>query len=175
MRINVIGTSGSGKSTFSKRLSEKLDIPYIEMDALYWGPDWRNHPEEIFSARVAQALQQEDWILDGNYNSRTQLKWDRAQIVVWIDYSFPRTLFQAIRRALTRIITKRELWAGTGNKESLRKLFSKDSIVLWTMTTYKKNRKKYLSIMRDPRYAHIRFIRIRSPREMESCLLSWGS
>ncbi|MBT4141869.1 MAG: adenylate kinase, partial [Chloroflexi bacterium] len=30
MRINVIGTSGSGKSTFSKQLAQKLDCPYIE-------------------------------------------------------------------------------------------------------------------------------------------------
>ena len=34
MRINVIGTAGSGKSTFSKRVAEKLDIPCIEIEEL---------------------------------------------------------------------------------------------------------------------------------------------
>jgi len=46
MRINVIGTSGSGKSSFSKRLAEKLDVPYIELDALHWKPNWTESTDE---------------------------------------------------------------------------------------------------------------------------------
>ena len=46
MRINVIGTSGSGKSSFSKRLAEKLDVPYIELDALHWKPNWTKSTDE---------------------------------------------------------------------------------------------------------------------------------
>ena len=38
-RIAVIGTSCSGKTHFSKRLAACLDIPHVELDALYWGPD----------------------------------------------------------------------------------------------------------------------------------------
>ena len=44
MKINVVGTSGSGKSTLARQLAERLDVPYIEMDRLYWRPEWRERP-----------------------------------------------------------------------------------------------------------------------------------
>lgn len=47
MKVNVIGTSGSGKSTLAKRIAAELDIPYIEMDRLYWCPDWQGTPDAI--------------------------------------------------------------------------------------------------------------------------------
>lgn len=42
-RINVVGTSGSGKSTFGRQLSQQICAPYIEMDALFWQPNWKKH------------------------------------------------------------------------------------------------------------------------------------
>ncbi|STR39392.1 DNA topology modulation protein [Klebsiella michiganensis] len=38
MKINVVGTSGVGKSTLARRLAQELSLPYIEMDVLYWLP-----------------------------------------------------------------------------------------------------------------------------------------
>lgn len=86
-------------------------------------------------------------------------------------YSFTRTLFQAIKRALKRSLTQEELWEGTGNRESLRRsFFSKESIIWWMITTYSGVRLKYEACMKDPKYAHIHFIRLRSPRETENFL-----
>ena len=39
-----------------------------------------------------------DWVLDGNYTRTTSIKWKEVDMVIWIDYSFLRTLFQAIHR-----------------------------------------------------------------------------
>ena len=39
MKINVVGTSGVGKSTLARRLAQELSLPYIEMDVLYWLPE----------------------------------------------------------------------------------------------------------------------------------------
>ena len=47
-RINVVGTSGSGKSHFSSRLAAKLGVPYIEMDAVFWLPNWQHLELEDF-------------------------------------------------------------------------------------------------------------------------------
>ena len=60
MRINVIGTSGSGKSTLAKRIAEKLDIPYIELDELFWKPNWTESTDEEFFPKVARAVSGED-------------------------------------------------------------------------------------------------------------------
>ncbi|PNH82447.1 shikimate kinase [Vibrio diazotrophicus] len=168
-RINVIGTSGSGKSTFSRLLANKLKYPYLEMDAIFWKPDWQESTDEEFFANLTESLSGEKWVLDGNYNRTAQIKWGRADTIIWVDYSFSRTLYQAVKRALTRIVTKQELWGKAGNVESFRKSFlSKDSIILWTLKTYKSNRIRYTELLCDPRYTHIEFVRITSPKKAKA-------
>ena len=39
-RILVMGSSGSGKSTFARRLSGITGIPMVSIDALFWKPGW---------------------------------------------------------------------------------------------------------------------------------------
>ncbi len=118
MRVNIIGTSGSGKSTLARRLSDKLAIPYVEMDALFWLKDWQERTDADFFQRLENALGPENWVLDGNYNRTRDIKWRNVDVVIWVDYSFSRTLFQAVRRAFLRAWRKEELWSGTGNKGS---------------------------------------------------------
>ena len=172
MKINVVGTSGSGKSTFAKALGQTLNYPYIEMDALFWGKNWSMPEDEVFFKKLEQALQMNDWVLDGNYTRTTSIKWKEVDMVIWIDYSFLRTLFQAIHRAISRAITGEELWPGTGNREHFRTLFTKESIVLWSIKSYGKNKRNYTQIMKDPTYKHIQFIRLRNPRQRSAFLKS---
>lgn len=170
-RINVIGTSGAGKSTFCKRLAQGLNYPYIEMDKIFWEPNWKWPSDEKFFSKLKSALNQETWVLDGNYTRTVPIKWEKVDLIIWLDYSFPRTLIQAIKRAILRSLTKEELWEGTGNRESFRKSFlSKESIIWWTITTHKKNRLKYESYLVDPKFSHLKFIRLRSHAEAEKFL-----
>ncbi len=118
---------------------------------------------------MADRLRAEYWVLDGNYNRTAEIKWSRVDTIVWVDYSFTRTLFQAVKRALVRTVTKQELWGKTGNVESFRKSFlSKDSIILWTLKTYSKNRSRYAELLNDPTYSHIKFVRITSPKKAKA-------
>ncbi|MBB1580650.1 adenylate kinase [Serratia sp. OS31] len=168
MKINVVGTSGSGKSTVARQLAAKFALPHIELDKLFWRPQWQGAPDDEFLAQLAQALAaaESGWVLDGNYSRTKTIKWESVDWVVWVDYGFCRTLFQAVRRAATRAWQDTELWPGTGNRESFRRsFFSRDSIVLWTIKTYRKNRAGYLADMNDARYRHIRFIQLRSPEQ----------
>lgn len=144
MKINIIGTSGSGKSTFGRRIAEALAIPYIEMDRLYWRANWQGTPDDEFLATLEKALAASpDWVLDGNYNRTRDVKWRDVDLVVWIDRGFIRTLWQAVTRASRRAWHKQELWPGTGNRESFRRSFlSKDSIIIWTIKTWRSNRKR---------------------------------
>lgn len=54
-RVNVKGTSGSGKSTFGRELARRLAVPYVELDALHHGPNWTEAAPEEFRARVREA------------------------------------------------------------------------------------------------------------------------
>lgn len=173
LRVSVVGTSGSGKSTFARRLAAKMNAPHIELDQLYWGPGWSEPADDVFFPKIEAALSGDTWVIDGNYKRTQPIKWARVQLVIWLDYPLPLTLYRVTTRALSRILTRRELWPGTGNRETWSKLFGKDSIVRWSYHTHAGNRVKYERTMADPRYAHLTFIRLRSPREAEQFLRGW--
>lgn len=172
-RINVVGTSSSGKSTFAKALAGKLNCTYVEMDAIWWKEKWQNVSEEEFFAQLEAVLATHTWVLDGNYSKTKSIKWRNVEMVIWLDFPFQITLYRAIRRALVRLITQEELWHG--NKESLGKLLSKDSIVWWTIITYKKNIAKYEALMNDERFVHIQFVRLRSQKDVDEFLRAYDS
>ncbi|MEN0614878.1 AAA family ATPase [Klebsiella indica] len=169
MKINVVGTSGVGKSTLARRLAQELSLPYIEMDVLYWLPQWQGTPDDLFFAKLAAATAGPGWVLDGNYNRSRPVKWRDVDLVVWVDYGFWRTLRQAVSRAVSRAFHQQELWPGTGNRETFRRsFFSRESIILWTLKTWRKNRQRYQADMFDPQYQHIRFVRLRNQQQAEA-------
>ncbi|MGK3223671.1 adenylate kinase [Enterobacter soli] len=174
MKINIIGTSGSGKSTLARRIAAELAIPYIEMDRLYWRPNWQGTDDDVLWAKLENTLAAtEDWVLDGNYNRTRPVKWRNVDLVVWVDYGFARTLHQAVSRAFRRAWHKQELWPGTGNCESFRRsFFSRESIIIWTIKTWRSNRERYEADMRNPQYDHIRFVRITRRQDAEKLISS---
>jgi adenylate kinase family enzyme len=85
-RINVVGTSGSGKTTFAIELARRLDVPHIEIDEMFWGPGWTPTSRDALRERLAAALDGPAWVVDGNYGSVRDVVWSRADTVVWLDY-----------------------------------------------------------------------------------------
>jgi hypothetical protein len=143
------------------------------MDALYWKPAWTDSTDEEFFAKLEQALEEEEWILDGNYSRSQPVKWRNVTMIVWVDYSLARTLWQAVSRAFRRSLTKEELWPGTDNRESFRKSFlSKDSIIWWTITSRRRQRQRYLRLMADTENAKLTIFRLSSPLEANRFLTS---
>jgi len=172
MKINVVGITASGKSTFGRKLAEAINVPFIEMDTIFWGPNWRESPDEEFFKDLEAALSPPDWVLDGNYSRTTHIKWKEIDTVIWLDYSFQKTIYQSLSRAIKRAYFKTELWPNTGNYETFGRMFSKDSIVWWCIKSYSKIRERYKEIMSNPKYAHIEFVRLRTQEEAEEYILS---
>ncbi len=166
--ICVIGTSGSGKTTFARVLAEKIGGDHIELDALYHGPNWSEPTEEEFTARIRNAMKSERWIIDGNYISRaSQLQY--ADLIVWLDYSFVRVLSRIARRTLKRLITNEELW--NGNKESWRLALTKNGMIYWVLHTYSRRRREF-PVMLSSKYSHIAQQRFQRPRDADEWLRS---
>ena len=172
LRINVVGNSGSGKSTFARQLASALNTKYIELDRLWHGPNWTESEVDVFRERVRSALLDDRWVLDGNYHSKThELKWERATMIVWMETPFFRNLWQSITRAIYRAWTQKELWPGTGNRETFRKsFFSRDSIILWALMSYHALQKRYEAVSKNPQWKHIRFVRLRSKHDARQLL-----
>lgn len=171
-RVIVVGTTGSGKSTTAKALAEILGVQYIQLDKLFWKSNWQESSDDEFFEKIEEAVSCDRWVLDGNYGRTSHLTWKDADTVVWIDFPFALTLYQNISRSIYRAISRTEIWEGTGNKESFRGMFSRDSIVRWLFKTYDSNVKRYQERMEDPQFSHINFVRLKSRREVRDFLES---
>lgn len=169
-KIIIIGTTGSGKSTFATKLAEKLNYPYIQLDKLFWKANWRWSSDEEFFQKIHDEIDRDSWIVDGNYTRTQAITWTNADTVIWIDLPFWLTFYQCFTRSLKRALLKTELWPNTGNKESFTRMFSKDSILLWLFKTYDVNLKKYEQRINDLSYSHLNFYRLKSRRELRNFL-----
>jgi len=165
----VIGTSGSGKTTLARELQDVLDIPFYQMDQLHWRANWQAATDEQLFESVEEITSQDRWILDGNYTHTTPIKWQRVQLVIWLDLSFARTVTRVVQRTVRRIYSREELWPDTGNRETLMSSFaSTDSVIWWAMKTHQKNRRKYAHLMDSTDYPHVKFIRLDSAKCVEA-------
>ena len=166
-RISVIGTTGSGKTTFARQLAEKLGCPHIELDALHWEANWVEAPDEIFRQRVEQATRVACWVVDGNYSQVRDMVLSRADTVVWLDFPFRTVLGRLSRRTFGRAFHRRELWSG--NRESLwTHFFSRDSLFLWLFQTYWRRKREFPMLFALPENAHLRIVHLQSAREADA-------
>lgn len=163
-RIAVVGTSCAGKTTFARRLAEITSAPHIELDALHWGPNWTAKPLEEFRSLVDRATRPARWVCDGNYLPVRDLVWGRADTLVWLNYSFPTVFSRGLRRTLARCATRERLYSD--NRESFRiALLSRDSILLWILQTFWKQRREYPALFDLPEWSHVQVVEHRGPRE----------
>ena len=163
-RINVIGTSGSGKTTVAQTLASVLDIAHIELDALSWKENWVKAPQEELRNGIEQATRGGAWVVDGNYSDLRDIVWPRCDTVVWLDYSFFRVFSQLIARTVRRIVDQQELW--NGNREEWRTaVFSRESILLWAIQTHWRRKRSNPVALAHPDASHLKLIRLRSRRQ----------
>jgi len=172
-RISIIGTSGAGKSTLAHRLARILDVPSIELDAIHWRQGgWAPPPQGQFQEAVAEAVCRERWVVEGGYSAVRPLIWERAETVVWLDYSLPVTFSRLLRRTVRRVASREELWGG--NRQTLALMLSRDSMLLWCLKTHGPNRRKFREQLARPKHQRLRVLHFRSPRQAEAWLAGLG-
>ena len=100
-RVMVVGNPGSGKSTLARALGERLDLPVVHLDRLFWRPGWQAASKDEFRAALTPLAAPESWVIEGNYSSTFDLRMPRADLVVVLDLPRRTTIPATLRRAIT--------------------------------------------------------------------------
>ena len=85
-KVIVIGCPGSGKSTFSRELQKITHLPLHHLDMMFWNPDKTTVDKETFLERLSAVMKDDEWIIDGNYQSTLEMRLSACDTVFFLDY-----------------------------------------------------------------------------------------
>lgn len=132
--------TGSGKSVAAVRISACTGLPLTLVDELTWQPGWVpvavQRQRELFGTVVADDC----WVLDTAYGAWLDIVLPRVELIVGLDYPRWLSLQRLIRRTLVRAIDKKPIC--NGNTESVRGIFSPDSIIRWHFRSFARKRRR---------------------------------
>ncbi|MEO8619034.1 MAG: topology modulation protein [Sphingomicrobium sp.] len=97
----IIGPCGSGKSTLSFDLADKLDLPLTHMDQLNWLPGWVDGGNDRVRSGLAKVIAGDRWLIEGNYGSTLAMRLTRADTVVYLDFQIRLCLWRLMKRIVT--------------------------------------------------------------------------
>ena len=100
-RIMIIGCGGSGKSTLARQLGQKLGLPVVHLDKLFWTPGWVSISKDEFDRVHEAALAEEKWIMDGNFDRTIPVRLQRCDTVIYLDFNRFACLMGVLKRVLT--------------------------------------------------------------------------
>ena len=96
-KIIIIGCPGSGKSTFARKLHTITDIPLHYLDMMCWNSNKTKIEKSIFIDRLQTVMNQDTWIIDGNYASTMELRMAACDTVIFLDLS-PEICLDGVRQ-----------------------------------------------------------------------------
>ena len=141
-RVMIIGCGGSGKSTLARRLGEKTGLPVVHLDRIWWEPgNWQHLSREEFDERLRAEVEKPRWILDGNFNRTIELRLEKCDTVIYLDFPRLVCLFSWIRRVITNWGHAREDMA-QGCKE-----WFDPEMARWIWKFNGQNRKRYYELL----------------------------
>ncbi len=167
-RVWILGASGSGKSTLARELSQRIGANLVDLDELNWRPNWQGAPESEFLKAVEGALAEPSWVVAGNYTKIQRQFLHLADTIIWLDYPLLFVLWRQTKRTFQRI-RKRESCCN-GNFETWPRTFSRDSVLLWLLRTFRRRKQSGWNTKRRARQLKTRFVHFRRPRDCHNWL-----
>ncbi len=154
----IFGLPGSGKSTFALKLSKRLHLPLYHLDKYFFVDNWVERDKEEFF-RIQQGLVDQDkWIIDGNAIRSLEMRYKRADLVLYMCY--PR--WQCIIKVFKRLFTK--------DPTILDRAENCEERVSWKLLTYLWGfDKRVSSILKELHslYPKTLFYKIKTRKELE--------
>ena len=139
-RIMIVGCGGAGKSTFAAKLGELTGLPVYHLDRYFWR-DWQETPEKEWTDKVTELASGDRWIIDGNYSATMEIRLERADTLIWLDYG-TLTCLSGVLKRVSRNKGKVRPYMGEGCYEKFDWSFIK-----WVLTFRGKPRKRIESLI----------------------------
>ena len=162
-RVMIIGCGGAGKSTLARKLGEKTGLSVVHLDQIWWAPgNWQHLEKPEFDERLLAELEKPRWILDGNFNRTIELRLEKCDTVIYLDY--PRLV--CLKNWLGRVIQN---WGhhradmAVGCNEWFDPEMAK-----WILNFNKQNRARYYELLDRARDKNV--IILKSRRQAERFL-----
>ena len=161
----IASASGNGKTTLGRQLAHRLDVPFVELDALVHGPNWVETPDDVLRAQVEPIVASDGWVIDGTYRSKLgDLVIEGADLVVWLDLPIRVWMPRLVRRTWRRMRGREQLW--NDNRESLRAVvWGRESLFGWAISSHFRRRREWPEELRG-----FPVVRLRTPAEFERFL-----
>ena len=159
-----MGSGGAGKSVLARALAEKTGLPLIHLDREFWRPGWVETPKAEWTGKVRELIARERWIMDGNYGGTMEMRMDRADTIVFLDFPRWRCVWGIFRRWFRYRGRTREDMA-----EGIVERFPEWSFVKWIWEYTERTRPTVLE--RIARFGPgRRVVTLRSPRAVRDFL-----
>ena len=97
-RISIIGGCGTGKTTLANNLGNCLNLPVCHLDGLHHLKDWEVRNKDVRDAMIKDKINEEKWVIDGTYPTTLDLRLERSDLVIWLDYSSISQLKEVFKR-----------------------------------------------------------------------------
>ena len=152
-----------GKSILVEQIAARLKLPYIPTDPLYWGKNWRRIPLAEVHAQIGGVTEKPRWVIDGNFDDARELVWERADTLVWLDYSRAVVWSRLVRRNFGWFLSGTPTWSG-------------NRMTLWVallgirhgLRGYEAKRREYSALL--PLYGNARVLRFQRSRDTAAWL-----
>jgi adenylate kinase family enzyme len=144
-RVLVIGPGGSGKSTLSRLLGEKLRLEVLHLDRFYWGSGWVKPPINEWLETVRALIARDSWIIDGNYSGTLVERIAACDTIIFLDMpTLVCTLRIAKRRLLYRNATRPDVAEGCDEKLDFE-------FISWVLNYSRRHRPKVVKLIEENR------------------------
>ena len=165
-RILILGRTGSGKTTLARELAGSIGVPHVELDGLYFGPNFETVPLSVLRERTSAAIVGDRWVTDGNKSAVRDLVWPRADTVIWLDYPFVVSLWRLGKRALRRtsVLKAQVAESDDGERRLFGQLLLAAKGVLTALRSHRGQRRRYPKMFAEAQNRHLAVVRLRSPR-----------
>ena len=97
-KIIIVGSPGVGKTTFARKLQEKIGLPLYHLDSIWHKPDKTNIPREEFDKILAGIISKDEWIIDGCYCRTIDIRVKACDTVFFLDFPLETCLQGARER-----------------------------------------------------------------------------